>query len=74
MSQEALRQALVFTGLHIVERDRLEKMKYQVCFKPRSMKDLKKIPFKFQRRIVKKIEEMGDDLRWTPNIGQLDKV
>ena len=26
------------------------------------MKDLKKIPFELRRRIVKKIEEMGDDL------------
>ncbi|NOY42940.1 MAG: type II toxin-antitoxin system RelE/ParE family toxin [Planctomycetes bacterium] len=37
-------------------------MKYQVCFKPRSMKDLKKIPFKFRRQIVKKIEGVGDNL------------
>jgi mRNA interferase RelE/StbE len=53
---------LVFTGLYIVERDRLEKMKYQVCFKPRSMKDLKKIPLEFRERIVEKIEAMSDDL------------
>lgn len=53
---------MVITGLHIVERDRLEKMKYQVRFKPRSMKDLKKIPLESRERIVEKIEAMSDDL------------
>ena len=53
---------MVFTGLHIVERDKLDKMKYQVGFKPRSMKDLNKIPLELRRQIVKKIEEMGNDL------------
>ena len=37
-------------------------MRYPVRFKPRSMKDLKKVPFAFRRRIVHKIEEMGDNL------------
>ncbi len=37
-------------------------MKYQVRFKPRSMKDLKKIPLESRERIVEKIEAMSDDL------------
>ena len=37
-------------------------MNYQIDFKPRAVKDLKKVPPQENRRIVKKIEAMQNDL------------
>lgn len=37
-------------------------MKYDVLFKPRSLKDLKQLPANEQQRIIEKIEEMSEDL------------
>jgi mRNA interferase RelE/StbE len=35
---------------------------YDLRFKPRSVKDLKKLPAKLRRRIIEKVEEMTEDL------------
>ena len=37
-------------------------MNYQIDFKPRAVKDLKRLPPQENRRIVKKIEAMQSDL------------
>lgn len=37
-------------------------MKYEIAFKPRAIKDLKALPTDKQRRIIAKIEELGDNL------------
>lgn len=37
-------------------------MKYDLRFKPRSVKDLKKLPTELRRRLIEKVEEMTDDL------------
>ncbi len=37
-------------------------MKYELRFKPRAVKDLRKIPHDQQRRIIEKVEAMTDDL------------
>ena len=37
-------------------------MNYAIDFKPRAVKDLRALPKKAQRRILDKIEMMGDDL------------
>ncbi|MGH8564828.1 MAG: type II toxin-antitoxin system RelE family toxin [Gammaproteobacteria bacterium] len=37
-------------------------MKYDLSFKPRSVRDLKKLPAECRRRIIQKIEEMTEDL------------
>ena len=37
-------------------------MNYQIYFKPRAVKDLKKLPPQDNRQIVKKIEAMQSDL------------
>jgi mRNA interferase RelE/StbE len=37
-------------------------MTYDIDFKPRSLKDLKRLPKTAQRRIFEKIEELRDDL------------
>ena len=37
-------------------------MKYQVEFKPRAVKDMKRLPIHEQSRIMEKIEAMQDDL------------
>lgn len=36
-------------------------VKYDLRFKPRSVKDLKKLPAELQRRIIEKIEEMTEN-------------
>jgi mRNA interferase RelE/StbE len=35
---------------------------YDLRFKPRSVKDLKKLPAELRRRIIEKVEEMTEDL------------
>lgn len=37
-------------------------MNYDLRFKPRSVKDLKKLPAELRRRIIEKVEEMTEDL------------
>ncbi len=37
-------------------------MKYDLRFKPRSVKDLKKLPAKQQRRVIERIDGMSEDL------------
>ena len=37
-------------------------MKYDLSFKPRSVKDLKKLPANQQRRVIERIEGMSEDL------------
>jgi mRNA interferase RelE/StbE len=37
-------------------------VKYDLRFKPRSVKDLKRLPTELRKRIIKKIEEMTEDL------------
>ncbi len=37
-------------------------MKYDLRFKPRSLKDLKKLPANQQRRVIERTEEMSEDL------------
>lgn len=36
-------------------------MNYDLRFKPRSVKDLKKLPAELRRRIIEKVEEMTED-------------
>lgn len=38
-------------------------MKYSIQFKPRAIKDLKGIPAIDQRRILQRVEAMGDNLQ-----------
>jgi mRNA interferase RelE/StbE len=38
-------------------------MRYKVQFKPRAIKDIESLTSKFQSRIIKKIEEMSDNLK-----------
>ena len=38
-------------------------MKYTVQFKPRAIKDIESLTSKLQLRIIKKIEEMSDNLK-----------
>lgn len=38
-------------------------MKYTIQFKPRATKDIESITPKYQSRIIKKIEEMSDNLK-----------
>jgi len=38
-------------------------MRYKVQFKPRAIKDIESLTSKFQSRIIKKIEEMNDNLK-----------
>ena len=44
-------------------------MKYDLRFKPRSVKDLKKLPAELRRRIIEKVEEVTEDL--TGDVKQL---
>jgi mRNA interferase RelE/StbE len=37
-------------------------VKYDLRFKPRSVKDLKKLPAELRRRIIEKVAEMAEDL------------
>ncbi|MBA2593194.1 MAG: type II toxin-antitoxin system RelE/ParE family toxin [Pseudomonadota bacterium] len=37
-------------------------MKYDLSFKPRSVRDLKRLPAEVRRRIIQKVEEMTEDL------------
>jgi mRNA interferase RelE/StbE len=41
----------------------VRKMRYEVQFKPRAIKDIESLNSKFQLRIIKKIEEMSDNLK-----------
>jgi mRNA interferase RelE/StbE len=36
-------------------------VKYDLRFKPRSVKDLKKLPAELRRQIIEKVEEMTED-------------
>jgi mRNA interferase RelE/StbE len=38
-------------------------VKYIVQFKPRAIKDIESLSSKFQLRVIKKIEEMSDNLK-----------
>lgn len=38
-------------------------MKYTFQFKPRAIKDIESLNSKFQLRVIKKIEEMSDNLK-----------
>jgi mRNA interferase RelE/StbE len=38
-------------------------VKYTVQFKPRAIKDIESLNSKFQLRVIKKIEEMSDNLK-----------
>jgi len=38
-------------------------MRYKVQFKPHAIKDIESLTSKFQSRVIKKIEEMSDNLK-----------
>jgi mRNA interferase RelE/StbE len=40
-----------------------KEVKYNIRFKPRAVKDIRMFPSSIQLRIIKRIEEMGDNLK-----------
>jgi len=38
-------------------------MKYAILFKPRAMKDIRRIPSQAQAGLLRRIEDMGDNLK-----------